>query len=63
MDIQEAYRTLDMYKIQVGQEEMELQGSIKEQWEELQMEGKRIDARLGHPFVHSTSTDVKSLFD
>ena len=45
-DIQEAYRTLDMYKIEVPQDEMILQRSIRDQWEELQMEGKRIDARL-----------------
>ncbi|XP_075256614.1 dynein axonemal heavy chain 10-like [Convolutriloba macropyga] len=62
VDIQEAYRTLDMYKIEVAQEEMTLQANIKTQWEELQMEGKRIDARLvptKRKFTQITQQDIE----
>ena len=41
-----------MYKIEVAQEEMTLQANIKTQWEELQMEGKRIDARSEAFILH-----------
>ncbi|XP_033947329.1 dynein axonemal heavy chain 10 [Pseudochaenichthys georgianus] len=53
IDIQESYRTLAIYKVQVGKDELELVGKIDQIWKELSDESKQVDRSL---------TDVKTSF-
>ncbi|KAM9858629.1 dynein axonemal heavy chain 10 [Aulostomus maculatus] len=52
-DIQERYRTLAMYKMEVGEEELELVANISQMWSDLFSESRRVDCSL---------TDVKKSF-
>ncbi|KAF7665535.1 hypothetical protein LDENG_00140280 [Lucifuga dentata] len=46
-DIQERYRTLAMYKVEVGQDELELVTSIEQMWSDLFTESRQVDRSLG----------------
>nr|XP_061803884.1 dynein axonemal heavy chain 10-like [Nerophis lumbriciformis] len=46
MDIQERYRTLAMYKVEVAEEEKELMENIDQIWDDLFTESKRVDRSL-----------------
>ncbi|XP_063753564.1 dynein axonemal heavy chain 10 [Eleginops maclovinus] len=52
-DIQESYRTLAIYKVQVGKDELELVGKIEQTWKDLSAASKHVDRSL---------TDVKKSF-
>ncbi|KAM8866758.1 dynein axonemal heavy chain 10 isoform 2-T2 [Synchiropus picturatus] len=52
-DIQERYRTLAMYDVQLDKEELELLGSMSQVWNNLAAESRRVDHSL---------TDVKKSF-
>ena len=45
-DIQERYRTLRMYGIEVAQEELEMVASIEEQWRAVFSEARQVDRSL-----------------
>nr|XP_061842332.1 dynein axonemal heavy chain 10-like isoform X1 [Nerophis lumbriciformis] len=45
-DIQEKYRTLAMYKVQVGEDEKELMENINQIWNDLFAESRRVDRSL-----------------
>ncbi|CAH1233746.1 DNAH10 [Branchiostoma lanceolatum] len=47
VDLQERYRTLGMYKIEVTEEEIELVKDMPQIWGDLFMDSKFVDARLG----------------
>ncbi|XP_044053526.1 dynein axonemal heavy chain 10 isoform X1 [Siniperca chuatsi] len=53
IDIQERYRTLAMYKIEVGEDELELVSNIGQMWSDLFTESRQVDRSL---------TDVKKSF-
>ncbi|XP_029296329.1 dynein heavy chain 10, axonemal [Cottoperca gobio] len=53
IDIQERYRTLAMYKVEVGKDELELVGNIVQMWNDLFAESRQVDRSL---------TDVKKSF-
>ncbi|XP_069379878.1 dynein axonemal heavy chain 10 isoform X1 [Paralichthys olivaceus] len=53
MDIKERYRTLAMYKVEVGDDELELEADIDQMWRELFKESRQVDRSL---------TDVKKSF-
>ncbi|XP_067084612.1 dynein axonemal heavy chain 10 [Osmerus mordax] len=55
-DIQERYRTLAMYHVQVLEEEQELVGSIGQQWSHLFSEARQVDRSLGR--VKKTFTEI-----
>ncbi|XP_031164939.2 dynein heavy chain 10, axonemal [Sander lucioperca] len=52
-DIQEKYRTLAMYKVEVGEDELELVANIVQMWNDLFAESRQMDRSL---------TDVKKSF-
>ncbi|XP_037633762.1 dynein heavy chain 10, axonemal [Sebastes umbrosus] len=52
-DIKERYRTLAMYKVEVGEEELELVANIVPMWDDLFAESRQVDQSL---------TDVKKSF-
>ncbi|XP_022608125.1 dynein heavy chain 10, axonemal [Seriola dumerili] len=52
-DIKERYRTLGMYKVEVGEDELELVASIDHMWSDLFTESRQVDRGL---------TDVKKTF-
>ncbi|XP_056232067.1 dynein axonemal heavy chain 10 [Seriola aureovittata] len=52
-DIKERYRTLGMYKVEVGEDELELVASIDHMWSDLFTESRQVDRSL---------TDVKKTF-
>ncbi|XP_071339029.1 dynein axonemal heavy chain 10 [Trachinotus anak] len=45
-DIKERYRTLAMYKVEVGEDELELVASIDQTWSDLFTESRRVDRSL-----------------
>ncbi|KAM6931388.1 dynein axonemal heavy chain 10 [Xenentodon cancila] len=45
-DIQERYRTLTMYKAEVGEDELELMGNISQMWSDLIIETRLVDRSL-----------------
>ncbi|KAL0979348.1 hypothetical protein UPYG_G00183960 [Umbra pygmaea] len=55
-DIQERYRTLAMYKIQVTEEELELSAIISQAWRDLLAESRTMDQSLGR--VKKTFTEI-----
>ncbi|XP_029909103.1 dynein heavy chain 10, axonemal [Myripristis murdjan] len=61
-DIQERYRTLAMYKIEVGEEELELATSIDQLWGDLLAESRQVDRSLIHvkkSFVEITKQQIE----
>ncbi|KAM4616801.1 dynein axonemal heavy chain 10 [Polymixia lowei] len=55
-DIQEKYRTLAMYKVEVTEEELELVASIGQLWSDLFTESRLVDRSLGR--VKKTFTEI-----
>ncbi|KAM3867513.1 dynein axonemal heavy chain 10 [Diretmus argenteus] len=55
-DIQERYRTLAMYKVEVAEEELDLVASIGQLWSDLFTESRQVDQSLGH--VKKTFTEI-----
>ncbi|XP_063051673.1 dynein axonemal heavy chain 10 [Engraulis encrasicolus] len=55
-DIQERYRTLTMYDVEVSEEELEQAASIGKLWDELFVESRRVDHSLGK--VKKTFTEI-----
>ncbi|KAL2092820.1 hypothetical protein ACEWY4_012618 [Coilia grayii] len=55
-DIQERYRTLTMYDVEVSEEELEQAASIGKLWNELFTEARRVDHSLGK--VKKTFTEI-----
>uniref|UniRef100_A0A8B9JEG5 Dynein axonemal heavy chain 10 n=1 Tax=Astyanax mexicanus TaxID=7994 RepID=A0A8B9JEG5_ASTMX len=57
-DIQERYRTLTMYNIQVPEEELQLAANIRNTWSDLFSESRQVDRSLGR--AKKTFTEVRS---
>ncbi|KAI5616269.1 dynein heavy chain 10, axonemal [Silurus asotus] len=55
-DVQERYRTLAMYNIQVDEEELQLLSRIEDVWRDVFAEARRVDHRLGK--VKKTFTKI-----
>nr|XP_015221526.1 PREDICTED: dynein heavy chain 10, axonemal [Lepisosteus oculatus] len=55
-DIQERYRTLGMYGVQVTEEELELSRNIRQIWHDLFVESRQVDHSLGR--VKKTFTQI-----
>ncbi|KAM9822155.1 dynein axonemal heavy chain 10-like isoform 2-T2 [Syngnathus typhle] len=53
MDIQERYRTLTLYKVEVEKDELELEANIKKIWKDLFAKSRQVDLSL---------TDIKTSF-
>ncbi|XP_076006843.1 dynein axonemal heavy chain 10 [Genypterus blacodes] len=61
-DIQERYRTLAMYKVEVGQDELELVASIDQMWSDLFVESRQVDRSLGpvkESFTETTNEKIE----
>uniref|UniRef100_A0A673CHG9 Dynein axonemal heavy chain 10 n=1 Tax=Sphaeramia orbicularis TaxID=375764 RepID=A0A673CHG9_9TELE len=48
LDIKERYRTMAMYKIEVGEDELELVANIDQMWRDLFTEARQVDRSLTH---------------
>ncbi|XP_028270606.1 dynein heavy chain 10, axonemal isoform X2 [Parambassis ranga] len=62
IDIKERYRTMAMYKAEVGEDEMELVGKIGQMWDDLFAEARRVDRSLKDvkkSFTVSTTENVE----
>ncbi|KAL7391500.1 hypothetical protein ABVT39_010104 [Epinephelus coioides] len=55
-DIQERYRTLAMYKVEVGEDELELVASIAQIWSDLFAESRKVDQSLKDVKISFTET-------
>uniref|UniRef100_W5K6M6 Dynein axonemal heavy chain 10 n=1 Tax=Astyanax mexicanus TaxID=7994 RepID=W5K6M6_ASTMX len=55
-DIQERYRTLTMYNIQVPEEELQLAANIRNMWSDLFSESRQVDRSLGR--AKKTFTEI-----
>ncbi|XP_054466216.1 dynein axonemal heavy chain 10 [Anoplopoma fimbria] len=59
IDIQERYRTLAMYKVEVGEDELELVASIDQMWNDLLAESRQVDRRLSKGVKKSFTQTTK----
>uniref|UniRef100_UPI0037E7F8F2 dynein axonemal heavy chain 10 n=1 Tax=Semicossyphus pulcher TaxID=241346 RepID=UPI0037E7F8F2 len=55
-DIKERYRTLAMYKVEVGEDELELVTNISQMWSDLFTESRQVDQSLTH--VKKSFTEI-----
>ncbi|TNN52944.1 Dynein heavy chain 10, axonemal [Liparis tanakae] len=62
IDIQERYRTVAMYKVEVGEDELELVANIEQMWNDLFAESKQVDRSLSgvkKTFTQTTTEDIE----
>ncbi|KAL6114194.1 dnah10 [Pungitius sinensis] len=62
IDIQERYRTMAMYKVEVGEDELELVANIDQMWNDLFAESRQVDRSLAgvkKSFTQITKEQIK----